>query len=126
MSDTTAISVRCGAGKTGPQCSCGVCKFDPKQGTREDVAKSIYLSTARFDDPADQEEYRHQLAECGRIIRSGGTIPYDSDELLHIQKTLRILGRPLGMRDWLKILVIILAFLAIPIMAIIVFIFRRR
>ena len=112
--------------KSKPQSVCDNCKFDPTRGSQEEMTGSIYLSVERFSDPAAQEEYRSQLAEYGRIIQSGGAIDFDRAEMARIRNTLSILAQPLRPTDWLKILALILALLAIPIIAIIVFLLRHR
>ena len=126
MTKLSAICIRCGTPKTNPMVACSECVFDPTRGSQEDVSKSIYLSIFRFIAPEDQDEYRGKLAQYALLIRQGIGVEYDTRELLRIQERAGILSAPLRKRDCLKILVFILAFLAIPFIAVMVFILTRR
>lgn len=54
------------------------------------MTKSVYLSTLRFNDPAEQERYAEVLDRLAADIRSGKRVEFIADEMnrLRLQKRL--------------------------------------
>ena len=91
MNHAEAVCIRCGVDKGKPQHKCTSCGFDPQSGTPLEMAKSIYLSTARFADRDEQDEYAKKLLEYAQAIRRGENMSYDPSELKRIENVLKVL-----------------------------------
>ena len=76
----TAIYIKCGARKSLPYEKCPNCAFD-LQHDREDLVKSVYLSSGRFDSQSDKEKYSGELNSYSERLRSGLSIEYDQAEI---------------------------------------------
>ncbi len=59
---------------------CPDCAFDPQQD-REDLVKSVYLSSGRFDSQSNKEKYEEQLNSYSVRLRSGLSVEYDQAEI---------------------------------------------
>ena len=75
-----AICISCGRPKPLPWKICRSCRFDP---TKDDtsLAKSVYLSTGRFSENDEKEQYARQLDDLGQRIANGESIEYEHGEL---------------------------------------------
>lgn len=93
-----ALCVNCGHVKAKPYVKCGHCGFDPTQ-SEEALVRSVYLSTGRYQEPHDAEEYASELDRIGEGIRRGESVEYDAHELerLRLQKRMvsHVTFRPL-------------------------------
>jgi hypothetical protein len=74
------ICIRCGAQKDHLVEECDACKFNPF-GDEMDEVKSIYLSTLRFEDEKDKEEYAIVLRGTAQRLKEGSQIEFPPDEL---------------------------------------------
>ena len=83
-----AICLRCGMAKSRAWKPCKRCSFDPTIDDQS-LVRSVYLSTGRFTDPAEQACYRKELNEIGRLIEEGVTPEFVEADLVRLatQKT---------------------------------------
>lgn len=83
-SSVYAICLRCGETKDVPYEQCGRCGYQP---TNDDsLVKSVYLSLGRYDTPAEQSKYEHELKQLAKQIREGHEIAFDSEDVIRLQK----------------------------------------
>ncbi|TWT34729.1 hypothetical protein [Blastopirellula retiformator] len=76
----TAICIKCGAKKSFPYNKCGECAFDP-QLAREDLVKSVCLSSGRYGSQFEKEKYDDELNSYSAQLRSGLSVEYDQEEI---------------------------------------------
>jgi hypothetical protein len=81
-----ALCLECGASKEAPVETCDQCGWSPF-GDPEDTARSLYLSTARFDTSAgDALEYEHELDRIGAQIAGGQEFDFAAVDLRPLRK----------------------------------------
>lgn len=80
-----AFCIQCGGEKAAPWQRCRVCGFDPTVDEMS-LAKSVYLSSGRYDTAEQAREHDGELDELARRIRSGDQIDYDPDDLERLAK----------------------------------------
>jgi hypothetical protein len=80
----TAVCVRCGAIKPLPYETCIDCGFQPEHDS-EDLVKSVYLSTGRYDSPTDQTRYEAELRHMSQQIAKGIDLAYDENDLMRLR-----------------------------------------
>ena len=85
-----AVCIRCGAAKEVPWDVCAECSFEPKDS--EELVRSVYLSTGRYDDNADKELYRRSLTDVSHQIRRGVEADYDEAELARLREQRRLVN----------------------------------
>lgn len=76
----TAICLKCGTKKSLPYEKCSKCDFDP-QLNRDDLVKSVYLSSGRFDSESEKEHYDDVLNSYSKRLRSGLSVEYDQADI---------------------------------------------
>ncbi len=75
-----AICIQCGVEKTTLYEKCRKCAFEPRK-TQENLIKSVYLSSARFDSEVDKKEYELELRSYAERIRKRLPIAFDPVEV---------------------------------------------
>jgi len=79
-----ALCLRCGGAKRNPWRACRRCAFKPAPRSDE-LIRSIYLSTGRFEDPEEAAAYREELDHVAEAIRAGLAVSYDESELMRLR-----------------------------------------
>lgn len=75
-----AICIRCGSPKDTPWKQCRACGFDPTEDD-VDLAKSVYLSLARFQSDEERRRYQVELEQVALAIQDGSTPEFDGNEI---------------------------------------------
>ena len=79
-----AICIKCGSAKTKPWHKCRKCGLVP---SGDNLIKSVYCSTGRFDDDDDRSEaYIDQLLKMQKALRQGESIEYDQADLERLKE----------------------------------------
>lgn len=81
----SAICIKCGTEKTAPWKKCQNCRFDPSKN-EDDLVKSVYLSSGRYEDQEKQKKYMHELDNIGELIKNGQSPSFDSDDLERLRE----------------------------------------
>jgi hypothetical protein len=84
-----SICIKCGTAKRIALRRCSACGFDPSKDEDSQV-RSVYLSTGRYEDPADQEYYALQLPQLAASIRSGQPVEFEAAELDRLRDQKRL------------------------------------
>ena len=81
-----AICLECGAPKEAPAAACNECGWSPF-GDPEDMARSLYLSTARFDaESGTAADYERDLDRIGAQIAAGQEFDFAAVDLRTFRK----------------------------------------
>ena len=86
-----SICFACGATKTSIAGACRRCGISPR-GDAAALAKSLYLSIDRFDDPDEQSRYSHELDAIGDRIGRHEPVEFDESELRRMDERIRLLS----------------------------------
>jgi len=75
-----SICINCGEKKPAPWKSCKACGHDPRI-QEEDLVKSVYLSTGRFEDGNEKADYVSVLQALAQTLKEGKQVTYDQDDM---------------------------------------------
>ena len=87
-----AICMKCGNRKKTPFQRCRVCGFLPS--LKDDLVKSVYLSTRRYEAPEQQQSYLPELEQASRVLAAGGSVHFVSEELGRLNEEKRLFADP--------------------------------
>ena len=83
----TAVCIRCGVEKPSPYEKCDHCQLDPRED-QDDLVKSVYMSSERFDSAAARRDYDNKLHIYAQRIGTGVNIDYDPREIERLRMQL--------------------------------------
>lgn len=90
--NSVAVCINCGKGKAAPFDKCRACGFLPR--LEDDLVKSIYLSTGRYDTPEEQISYLSELEQASRALMAGYSVRFVPEELVRLRQK-RLADEPL-------------------------------
>lgn len=110
-----AICIACGHAKPRPWKACRKCGLDPSSDEMA-LAKSVYLSIGRFEDPAEQAKYEDELDQVGRDLSIGKVVHYDEKELARLVEQKKAVDSVPPLAPWIALMRIFLpAFIGLAI-----------
>jgi hypothetical protein len=119
-----AVCIRCGRMKRSAFRACPECGFSPR-GDPQAMAESLMLSDAYYNASKDHRPDKAELEQASRAIRSGEAIKWDETVLAEMIREQEVLSQG-GDPSWLKVFLLALAFLLLPLLALLVFLLSRK
>jgi hypothetical protein len=97
-----AVCYKCGSEKRRFDERCNVCGANPHTDI-EALARSFYLSKARFLDPSEQQEHESDLHHYANQLQSHQGVVYNEEALFECRQVVQAFSQPLKTRDWIKV-----------------------
>ncbi len=94
-----AICISCGNHKEEPWRKCEQCGYDPSED-EDAMLRSVYLSSARFEEAGDKRRYELELDQVACMIARGEMLPFDDAELNRLRIEKRAVDAVPSRRVW--------------------------